>query len=129
MFATASLYLMAQAGLGGAEMVMLLCLLAVAVLLVASMWIINTKAGYPGWAAIVPIYNTIVLCQIAGKPGWWVLLTFIPFVGFIISIIVSIGIAENFGKGTGFALGLIFIFYPLLAFGDAEYIGERGDAY
>ncbi len=91
---------------------------------IASMWKVFEKAGKPGWASIVPIYNAIVLLQIAGKPGWWVLLYFIPVVNIVIAIIAMVGLARNFGKGTGFAVGLIllgFIFLPILAWGDAQY--------
>jgi hypothetical protein len=98
--------------------------LALVVLMIAALWKIFDKAGEPGWAAIIPVYNLYILLKIAGRPGWWILLFFIPFVNFIISIIVSIDIAKRFGKGTGFALGLVFlpfIFYPMLAWGDASY--------
>jgi uncharacterized membrane protein YhaH (DUF805 family) len=98
--------------------------IAVIILLIAAMWKVFTKAGKPGWAAIVPIYNFIVLLEIAGKPVWWIVLFLIPFVNFIILIIVAIAVAKNFGKGTGFGLGLAFlspIFYPILAWGDAQY--------
>jgi uncharacterized membrane protein YhaH (DUF805 family) len=98
--------------------------LAVIVLLIAAMWKIFTKAGKPGWAALVPIYNIIVLLEIAGKPAWWVVLFLIPFVNLIVAIVVAIAVAKNFGKGTGFGLGLAFlgfIFAPMLAWGDAQY--------
>jgi hypothetical protein len=98
--------------------------IAIAVLMIAALWKIFDKAGEPGWAAIVPIYNLYIMLKIAGRPGWWLLLYFIPFVNLIISIIVSIDIAKHFGKGTGFALGMVFlpfIFYPMLAWGDASY--------
>ncbi len=91
---------------------------------IAAMWKVFEKAGQPGWAAIIPIYNVIVLLQIAGKPIWWILLYFIPLVGLIIAIIVIHNISVNFGKGVGFTLGLIFlspIFFPILAWGDAQY--------
>ena len=106
--------------------VFMLVMLAVCVAIIASVWIVFTKAGQPGWASIVPIYNMVVLCQIAGKPGWWFLLLCIPFVGFVFLIIVSIALAEKFGKGAGFGLGLAllgFIFFPMLAWGDAQYRG------
>jgi hypothetical protein len=93
---------------------------AFAVLMIASMWKIFTKAGEPGWASIVPIYNIIVLLKIAGKPIWWFLILWL----FIPVIFVAISLARNFGKGAGFAIGLLFlpfIFYPVLAFGDAKY--------
>ena len=98
---------------------------------IACYWIIFTKAGYPGWASLIPIYNTLVFIWMAGKPTWWIILLFIPLVNIIILIMLLAGFCENFGKGVGFAIGLIFlgfIFLPILAFGSAEYIGPRGDA-
>jgi uncharacterized protein DUF5684 len=101
--------------------------LLVAVLVIAGMWKVFTKAGKPGWAAIIPIYNMIVLLQIAGKPLWWFLLFFIPVVNIVIAVMVMMGVAKAFGKGTGFALGLLFlgpIFFPILGFSDAQYVGS-----
>src|SRR5436305_8721961 len=92
--------------------------------MIASMWKIFTKAGKPGWAAIIPIYNLIVLLEIAGKPLWWFILMLIPFVNIVVFIMVLVSIARNFGKGAGFAIGMLllpFIFYPMLGFGDARY--------
>ena len=99
---------------------------AVMVFYIAAMWTIYTKARQPGWAAIIPIYNLVVLHQIVGKPVWWVLLYFIPLVNIVISIIVTHALSLSFGKGVGFTLGLIFlgfIFYPVLAWSDAQYLG------
>ena len=101
-----------------------LVFLAVIVFFIAAMWKVFSKAGHPGWAALVPIYNVVVMLQIAGRPVWWLLLFFIPVVNIIVSLVVAVDIAKNFGKGTGFGLGLWlfgFIFYPILGFGDAEY--------
>ena len=98
--------------------------LAVVVLMIVAFWTVFEKAGKPGWACLIPFYNMWVLCEIGGRPGWWMFLMFIPLVGFIISIVVQVGVAERFGKGVGYALGLIFlgfIFYPMLAWGDAVY--------
>ncbi len=97
---------------------------AVALFEIASIWKLYQKAGYPGCAAIIPIYNAIVIIQIARKPVSWILLYLIPLVNVIIAIIVTHNVSVNFGKGVGFTLGLIFlgpIFYPILAWGDAEY--------
>jgi hypothetical protein len=58
--------------------------LAFMILMIAACWKIFTKAGQPGWAAIIPIYNWYVLCKIVGRPGWWVILLLIPFINFII---------------------------------------------
>jgi len=85
-----------------------------------------SRAGQPGWAAIIPIVNTYFVCKVAGRPGWWVILMFIPFVNFIIAIILCIDIAKSFGKGVGFGIGLILlpvIFFPILGFGSAQYQG------
>lgn len=98
--------------------------LAIIVVIIAALWKVFTKAGQPGWGAIIPIYNAYLLCKIAGKPGWWILLMLIPIVGIIIALLVALGVAANFGKGAGFGIGLFFlpiIFYPILAFGDATY--------
>ena len=64
------------------------------------------------------------MLDIAGKPAWWFLLFLIPFVNFIVGILVIAGIAANFGKGGGFVVGMILlpiVFYPILAFGSAQY--------
>jgi hypothetical protein len=111
----------AVAGLG-----FMLLWLAFVLLIVVSLWKVFTKAGEPGWACLIPIYNIVVLLKIAGKPVWWILLMLIPLVNFVVAIIVSIGVAERFGKSTGFGIGLALlspIFYPILAFGDARYQG------
>ena len=107
-------------------MIFILTCLAFVVFMVAALWKIYAKAGKPGWAAIVPIYNIIVLLEIAGRPGWWIVLMFVPIANFIVSIIVAIDVAKAFGKGTGFGLGLAFlgpIFYPILGFGAARHGG------
>jgi uncharacterized membrane protein YoaK (UPF0700 family) len=102
--------------------------LAIIIVMIAAMWKIFTKPGEPGWAAIVPIYNIIVLLKISGKPLWWLILLIIPVVNFVVGIIVALGLAERFGKGGGFGVGLAllpFIFYPILAFSDAAYVGPK----
>ena len=93
---------------------------------VVCFWKLYTKAGKPGWAAIIPIYNIIVLLKIVGRPVWWILLLFIPLVNIIIAVIVYVDLAKSFGKSTGFGIGLLLlgiIFFPILGFGDAEYEG------
>ena len=100
--------------------------LLIALLVIVAMWKVFTKAGQPGWASIIPIYNIYIWCKIVGRPGWWVILMLIPFVNFIILIILSIDMAKSFGKGAGFGLGLAFlgiIFLPILGFGSAQYQG------
>lgn len=116
----------AAAGLGVAGVVFFIVYLALILLWIAGMWKTFQKAGQPGWAAIIPIYNFVVLWQITGKPGWVLALTLIPCTTIIGMIILNLAVAERFGKGAGFGLGLTFlpfIFYPMLGFGDARYLG------
>jgi hypothetical protein len=97
-----------------------------ALILIIALWKVFTKAGQPGWACLIPIYNIYILCKIAGKPGWWVILFLIPIVNLIISIILSIAVANSFGKSALFGIGLAFlpyIFYLILGFGSAKYLG------
>jgi len=112
--------------MGNTGNITLLIYLAILILIIASFWKVFTKAGQPGWASIIPIYNIIVMLQIVGRPWWWLLLMLIPIVGLVIAIIVSIDMAKSFGKGAGFGIGLAllgFIFYPILGFGSAKYVG------
>ena len=110
-------------------MVFWIVYLAVVVLMIAAFWKIFTKAGQPGWAAIIPLYNMYVLLKVAGKPGWWLILFFIPLVDLIVLIIVYHAVSTAFGKGAGFTLGIIFfpyIFLPILGFGKATYTKPAG---
>jgi hypothetical protein len=102
---------------------------AVVMLLIASQWGIFSKAGKPGWACLIPIYNTIVLLEIVGKPWWWLLLMCIPLVNIAVYVYVYYLLAKSFGKSEVFTIGLLLlspIFFPILAFGDAEYEGPAG---
>jgi hypothetical protein len=96
------------------------------ILMVASLWKIFTKAGQPGWASIIPFYNLFILLRITGRPEWWIILWLIPCVNIVIQILVYLDLARVFGKSAGYGIGLIllpFVFFPLLAFSDAEYGG------
>lgn len=113
--------------------------LAIAVFMIITMWKVFAKAGQPGWAIFIPIYNTIVLLNVAGKPWWWIfgfLLAIIPILGGILVLVLNIlilhGVSKNFGKDGGFTVGLIllpFIFFPILAFGKAEYMKPQTEEY
>ena len=100
--------------------------LAIVIVAIAGMWKVFEKAGKPGWAAIIPIYNMFVLNEIAGKEILWFILTLIPCVNIVAIIVICMDVAKNFGKdpiyGVGLAL-LPMIFFPLLGFSDARYQG------
>ncbi len=101
-----------------------------AIVYIVAQWRIYQKAGKPGWASIIPIYNIIVLLEIIGKPWWWLLLMiFIPGVNIVFAIWMTNLLSKSFGQGVGFTLGLIFlgfIFYPILGYSNMEYQGPAG---
>lgn len=114
---------------GAAAAALYIPLVLLVIFIIVALWKVFQKAGKPGWAAIVPIYNTWVLFEITGFPGWWAILSLVPFVSIfpaVVAIIATFRLAKLFGKGTGFGLGLIFlpfIFFPILGFGKATFQG------
>lgn len=119
------------AAAGGIMLVLFLIYIAAIVAVIVGMWKTFAKAGQPGWAAIVPIYNLYIFTKIVGRPWWWMLLMFIPLVSIIISIIICLDLAKSFGKSSAFAIGLIllpFVFIPILGFGPAQYQGPSAGA-
>jgi len=112
--------------LAGVGMIGMLIYLAFVILILASAWKIFAKAGKPGWAAIIPIYNWVILLEIVGRPIWWIVLLLIPCVNIVIMCILMVELAKSFGKDVAFAIGLILlgvIFLPILGFGSAKYQG------
>jgi hypothetical protein len=107
-----------------AAIVPLLLFIAFSLILIIGVWKVFVKGGQPGWACLIPIYNLYCLIKIAGKEWWWLLLFLVPLVNIAVAIMLAIAISRNFGKGGGFAVGLIFlpwIFYPILGLGAAPY--------
>lgn len=104
-------------------------LLATAVLMLAPLWIMYKRASRPGWAAIVPVYNSWVLFEIVGYPGWWALLLVVPFVNTfptVMTILAMYKLAKLFGKSNAFAILTIFfpfICLPIIAYGNAPFEG------
>ena len=116
---------------------------AIAILMIISVWIIFNKAKQPGWAAIIPIYNVLVMLKVAKKPWWWIIIFILPgffysvhvlfVILYILAIVFSImmihGISTNFGKGAGFTVGLVLlsvIFFPILAFDSSiKYVKKK----
>ncbi|HEX9243634.1 MAG TPA: DUF5684 domain-containing protein, partial [Anaeromyxobacter sp.] len=95
--------------------------------MVASYWKIFAKAGKPGWASIVPIYNLVVYLQMVNRPVWWIVLFFVPIVNIVIAIVLVHDLSKSFGKGAGWTLGLLFlgiVFVPVLAFGSDPFVGR-----
>lgn len=94
--------------------------------LLASLARVFKKAGRSRLAAFIPIYNLVVLLQIAGRPLWWVVFTPVPVVNIVLGARLGIALADRFGRGRLFGLGLFFLgplFLPVLAFSDLRYRG------
>ena len=100
--------------------VMLFVWLAIFVVVIAAGWKVFEKADQPGWAIIIPIFNIYIMLKIVGRPGWWLVLYFIP-------VIISMDMAKSFGQSAVFGIVLLFLLcgigYLILAFGSARYLG------
>jgi hypothetical protein len=96
-------------------------------------WKLFSKAGRPGWEAIVPFYNSWVLVTLICKlEPLWFFLQFVPIANIISAWKVSMELAKKFGKSDGFGIGLFLlgpVFAAILAFGDAKYQGGRRRDY
>lgn len=117
------------AGFGLIFGVLLIPVLIVSAIVIIAHWRLYDKAGKPGWAAIIPIYNVIVLLEIVGKPVWWIFLLLVPCVNIIFAVWMVNLLSKSFGQSEGFTIGLLilpFIFYPVLAFGNYPYLGPAG---
>lgn len=105
--------------------------LVVMIVLLTAMWKMFVKAGEKGWKVLIPFYNMHIMTKILDKPSRWFWGMFVPgmniVVAFIRTFIAPFKLAEKFGKSSGFGVGLLFlglIFYPILGFGKAEYVGH-----
>ena len=99
--------------------------------IITAEWKVFVKAGHAGWKAIIPVYSAYIVCKIVGRPGWWLILFFIPFVNIFVLLVIALDMAKSFGRGTGFGIGLwilSIIFIPILGFGPAQYVGPQGIA-
>lgn len=103
------------------------CFFIIFVPLIVGMWKMFEKAGQPGWAALVPLYNLyILITEINGREPLFIVFFFVPLLNIYASVVMNLDLAKSYGKDTMYAIGLIlvpFIFIPLLGFGDAQYTG------
>jgi hypothetical protein len=125
-----------SSGLGAPELILISFFfipgLVAGLISAIGMWKVFTKAGKPGWASLIPIYNIIILLEIVGKPIWWLFLLLIPCTIPIFAIWILNLLSKSFGQSEGFTIGLIllpFIFYPILGFGNYQYIGPAGAGF
>jgi hypothetical protein len=113
---------------GGSSIVVPVITLIICVIALIGTWRTYTKAGQPGWAAIIPIYNIYILTKMARRPGWWTVLYLIPVVNLVISLFIAIDIGKAFGKSEVFSVALLWLLSPIgnmiLGFGSATYNGN-----
>lgn len=112
----------------GVSVVVMLFWLAIVVVALIGAWKVFEKAGKPGWAALIPIYNTYILLQIIGEEPWKLILTFIPFVNIVMYLLWSIKLGAAFGKSSGWSVVLLFLLSPIgyliLGFGKDQFHGS-----
>lgn len=106
-----------------ADAIVLVLVLLILVGFIAGMWMMFEKANQPGWAALIPIYNTYVMLKVAGRPGWWLILYIVPIINWIVPLLVLWDIARNFGKGELFSVVTVLLGFPLV------YLGFSNDQY
>ena len=121
--------------IAGFGMILVAACVVVGIISLIGMWKVFAKAGQPGWAVLIPVYNIIVLLRVAGLPWYWVftpLILIIPFLGAIAYLAwivwVHHRISTRFGQGVGFTIGLTLlgpIFWLILGFGSAQYVAEQ----
>lgn len=116
----------AAAGAASFLLVFWLIWLVATVVMVVALWKLFTKAGKPGWAAIVPIYNVAVMLEISGRPVWWLVLFLVPIFGTWIGIVMMLDFVRSYGKSMGFGVVSVFFPYvtlPIMAFDKSKYVG------
>lgn len=118
-----------DSGGGGGAAFLFVIYFAFIIAYIAGMWKTFDKAGEPGWAAIIPIYNLWVWVKLTGRPPLWFILCLIPCVNIVIIFLLSMDTAKSFGKSAGYGVGMFFfapIFWIMLGFGSATYVGPAG---
>ena len=126
----------AVAGMSAGLVLLMVCFaLAITIFLIIVEWKVFTKAGKPGWAAIIPIYNQIVLFDIIGYNWYYIFvfcLSWIPVIGSLLllffCVTMNIKLAKAYGQSVGFGIGLLLlspVFTAILAFNkDIKYVGK-----
>lgn len=148
-------------GLGIAVLLIWFVLAIATYILIVAMYVARAelfrKAELPAWKSVIPVYNTynfftlswsktpfyyylggiILICLsiIPAILGTASLAGFMFAIGYLIALILNIilmvKISFAYGKGGGFAVGLIFlphIFMVILGFGKSEYaLGEKAE--
>ena len=108
-------------------------IIALSVLILVARWKVFKKAGVNGWESLIPVHSDVVELQLGGVSTaiWFLNLIAICGIGpLIVSFWKSIALAKAFGKGAGFGVLLAllpFIGYPILGFGNAQFVGVNNN--
>jgi|APHM01.1.fsa_nt_gi hypothetical protein len=103
----------------GAGIVVLVLFALLFLLPIAGRWRAFKKAGYPGWASIIPILSFYYTIKISENPSWYIFLLLIPFLNFVVVLKVRYDFMRVFGHGVGYMIGSvippvnIYIWYQL----------------
>ena len=91
------------------------------------LWKFAVKTGNPGWSLYIPIYSNYIWCKIAGMDTIWCIMSYAPgivlkiypgnpniyILSGIFSIIISFcfcnSLAQRFGKGLVYSIGLLIL--------------------
>jgi hypothetical protein len=100
--------------------------IAFVVALIMGGWKAFVKAGLPGWAFIIPIYNLYLMWQMTDKPILWFILCFVPCVGIVFAVLIMIEVAKAYGQSAviGVLMAITGIGWMIVGFGDAKYQGK-----
>lgn len=122
-----SAILLQRGGNEGPNLLVNLIGLVIAIVYIVAGWRMFTKAGRPGWGILIPIYNTYLMCKMAGRSGWWVIALLIPLLNIVAWFLISMDLGKAFGKSGVWSFFLLFLFHPIgvliLGFGDDRYLG------
>ncbi len=108
-----------------------LIIIALSVLTLIARWKVFKKANIDGWEALIPIHNDVVELKLSGIETYWYFLNLIVICGIgpiVLTFWKNIALAKAFGKGIGFGILMTFfpfVCYPILAFGEAQYVGPQ----
>lgn len=115
---------MEDTGSAALATIVLVLLFAWLVVVLLAGWKLYTKAGQPGWVALIPFLNVFGLLKIVHRPLWWFLLLLIPFVNIVFLVIIFNDLSKAFGHGVGMTVLLVLLTavgYLVIGFGDSRY--------
>jgi hypothetical protein len=110
----------------------LIALVALYAWLALALSAVFRKSGEEPWKAWVPVLNAVVLLQLGGLSGWWLLLWLVPGLGTLavwaMVIVACHRIGRSFGYGPGMtvlAALLLPVWATVIGFGSSRWVGAE----